>query len=236
MGVSGDRQMWVRGPTAQQAPAPPATTPPPAARATTPAPAAPAARAATAAPARTAAPATAYAPAGVRPAAARPQAQAQAAARSTDWPVAPEPPEQVAHQGYRVSWVNAHGGAGASTLARELGGADLGRRWPDPARGEPGRVLLVARTHHAGMRAAGRALDALRKENHPQGISLVALVLVADAPGRLPMKLGRRIRVLRSAARVHRLPWVPAWRSGKSVPNPPRAIRSLADLAEGTKR
>ncbi|MEU2730135.1 DUF6668 family protein [Streptomyces griseoviridis] len=299
--ASGDRQMWVRGPTAGQAPAPAPTAPAadtvaqptPAVQAAptvqaapfaqapqvaqappvAPAPAAPAQGAPTgyaapvthqaqppfaqpapavqaptavqATPVAQAAPAAYAAPAGYAPQAAPgpyvPQAAQPAPATTAapgDWSLPAEPVEWAhqGDQGQHVSWVNAHGGAGASTLAREFGGTDLGRRWPDPARGEPGRVLLVARTHAAGMRAASRALDALRKEDHPPGIDLVALVLVADAPGRLPITLGRRVRVLRSATRVHRLPWVPAWRVGKKVSGPPRAVRALSDLVEGKKR
>ncbi len=131
---------------------------------------------------------------------------------------------------HQVAWVSTHGGAGASTLARVLGGADIGRRWPDPARGEPGRVLLVARTHTAGLQAASQALNALRKGEHPAGVQLVAVVLVADAPGRLPRPLGRRVRVMRSAAEVHRVPWVPAWRLGEGADHLPRPVRALARL------
>lgn len=60
---------------------------------------------------------------------------------------APEPQ----HHQPRFGWVNAHGGAGASTLAAVIGGIDIGCRWSDPSRREPGAVLLVARTHAAGL-------------------------------------------------------------------------------------
>lgn len=143
------------------------------------------------------------------------------------------PTHALAAPGERVAWVNAHGGAGASTLARVLGGADLRLRWPEPARGEPGGVLLVARTHAGGMRAASQALNALRTGEHPAGVHLIAVVLVADAPGRLPRQLGRRVRVLRSAAEVHRVPWVPAWRLGEEVDPLPKEVRALAELTSG---
>jgi hypothetical protein len=94
-------------------------------------------------------------------------------------------------------------------------------------------VLLVARTHEAGIRAASQALNALRKGEHPDGVHLLAVVLVADAPGRLPRDLGQRIRVLRSAAEVHRVPWIPAWRLGREVDPPPRAVRALARRVAG---
>jgi hypothetical protein len=138
--------------------------------------------------------------------------------------------EPSPHQGQRVAWVNAHGGGGASTLARVLGGADLRRRWPEPDRGEPGGVLLVARTHAGGMRAASQALNALRLGDHPAGVHLIAVVLVADAPGRLPRRLGQRVRVLRSAAEVHRVPWIPAWRLGEEADPLPKQVRALAEL------
>ncbi|MEU9546792.1 hypothetical protein [Streptomyces mirabilis] len=109
-----------------------------------------------------------------------------------------------------------------------LGGADIGRRWPDPAMGEPGHVLLVARTHDLGIRAASQALNVLRTEEQPAGVQLLAVVLVADAPGPLPRVLGRRVRVLRSGAEVHRVPWMPAWRLGEEADQLPRAVRALA--------
>ncbi|MFD3653501.1 DUF6668 family protein [Streptomyces sp. NPDC058620] len=136
--------------------------------------------------------------------------------------------------GEGIGWAGAHGGAGASTLARVLGGTDLGCAWPDPSRGEPARVMLVARTHAEGMRAASRALNALREGRHPAGMELVALVLVADAPGRLPFVLANRVRILRSAAPVRRLPWIDAWRLGKETRKLPKELFRLGALA-GTR-
>jgi hypothetical protein len=126
-----------------------------------------------------------------------------------------------------IGWVGAHGGAGTSTLTLVLGGSDLGCRWPDPRRSEPGRIFLVARTNASGLRAASRALNALREGRHPQGMELVGIVLIADAPGRLPMALSRRIRVLRSVAPVHRIPWVPEFRLGKQTRNLPKPLANL---------
>ncbi|MER6961943.1 hypothetical protein [Streptomyces sp. NPDC000618] len=129
-----------------------------------------------------------------------------------------------------ISWANAHGGAGATTFAAALGGTDIGHAWPDVGRGEPGRTLLLARTHDRGLRAAAQALDALRTGRHPPGVHLVAVVLVADAPGRLPLELFRRVRVLRSAARTISVPWISQWRVGEPVAKAPRAIVELAAL------
>lgn len=131
-----------------------------------------------------------------------------------------------------IAWVNAHGGAGSSTLAEVLGGTDVGNRWPDAAKGEPGRFLLVARTHAAGLQAASRTLDALRRQDHPKGLELVAVVAVADAPKHLPAQLSRRIRVLKSAARVYRVPWIPSWRLGVDPAKLPKEVRRLGDLVD----
>lgn len=131
-----------------------------------------------------------------------------------------------------IAWVNAHGGAGSSTLAEVLGGTDVGNRWPDAAKGEPGRLLLVARTHAAGLQAAARTLDALRREDHPKGLELVAVVAVADAPKSLPSQLSRRIRVLRSAAKVYQVPWIPSWRLGVDPAKLPKEVLRLGDLVD----
>jgi hypothetical protein len=129
-----------------------------------------------------------------------------------------------------VSWVGAHGGAGATTFAAALGGQDVGHGWPRPAEGHPGRMVLLARTHATGLRAASRALDALRAGRLPAGVELVALVLVADAPGRLPLELARRVRVLRSAAPIVSIPWIPQWRVGAAAPRAPKAVADLREL------
>jgi hypothetical protein len=127
-------------------------------------------------------------------------------------------------------WVAAHGGAGATSLAMALGGIDLGCRWPDPAAGEPAHVVLVSRTHAAGMRAASRALNAMREGRHPPGMKLVTLVLVADAPGSLPLALASRVRVLRSVAPVIRVPWIADWRAGKPARSLPKQLFRLGEL------
>jgi hypothetical protein len=145
-------------------------------------------------------------------------------------PPAPATPGPRRLTGGGIGWVAAHGGAGTSTLAIVLGGTDLGCRWPDAGRAEPARVMLVARTHAAGLRAASRALNALREGRHPAGLELVAVVLVADAPGRLPMTLGRRIRVLRSVAPVRRVPWIAEWRLGRQAKHLPKALAQLDAL------
>ncbi|WP_069992412.1 DUF6668 family protein [Streptomyces qinglanensis] len=164
-------------------------------------------------------------------AAGPPAAAGPAAAPASRAPHPPASGGPTAYGGGPVSWVGAHGGAGSTTLADLVGGLDLGRRWPDPSRGESGRVLLVARTHASGLRSASRALEALHSGECPAGLDLLAVVLVADAPGRLPFHLAQRVRVLRSVADVHRVPWVPAWRGEMRTGAAPKTVRMLAELA-----
>ncbi|WP_030322005.1 DUF6668 family protein [Streptomyces sp. NRRL B-3229] len=134
----------------------------------------------------------------------------------------------VTPAGRRFSWVGTHGGAGVSTLATVYGGHDSGRAWPGP--GAPTSVLLVARTHAAGLLAAHRALEGFRHGEHPPGLDLDAVVLVADAPGRLPRPLAGRIKEMESAVDVYRVPWVSDWRLGDLSGKPPRGTESLIRL------
>ncbi|MFE2041330.1 hypothetical protein ACFXAZ_10435 [Streptomyces sp. NPDC059477] len=117
-----------------------------------------------------------------------------------------------------------------SSLVEVLGGVDVGGRWPEPRRGEPRRVVLVGRTSAHGMRAVSQALRALEEGHAPQGLDLLCVVLVADAPGLLPLSLLRRVRVIRSVARVHRVPWIPAWREGGEPRRLPAQLVRLGDL------
>ncbi|WP_254910176.1 DUF6668 family protein [Micromonospora sp. NBS 11-29] len=139
---------------------------------------------------------------------------------------ASRPPDVLSDEG--IGWIGAHGGAGASTLTRLLGGVDIGCRWPDPAIGEPARVALVGRTNSDGLRAVSRALNAMREGRHPAGMRLVGVVLIADSPGRLPGPLLNRIRLLRSIAPVHRVPWIPSYRVGAEPKRAPRQLDRLA--------
>ncbi|MGC4892301.1 hypothetical protein [Micromonospora sp. DT31] len=131
-----------------------------------------------------------------------------------------------------IGWIGAHGGAGVTTLTRLLGGTDLGCRWPDREIGEPARVVVVGRTNLDGLRAVSRALNAIREGRHPAGMRLVGVVLIADAPGRLPGPLVGRIRLLRSVAPVWRVPWVPSFRVGEEPKRQPRQLARLAALVD----
>lgn len=133
----------------------------------------------------------------------------------------------------RFSWVATHGGTGVTTLASVYGGQDCGRDWPGP--GDPPSILLVARTHAAGLAAVSRALEAFRRGEAPAGLDLDAVVLVADAPGRLPRQLTPYVKAIESVIDVYHVPWVPSWRIGDLTGPPPRETEALARLT-GTPR
>lgn len=147
-------------------------------------------------------------------------------------PVVPPPgePPLLTAAPRRFAFVAVHGGAGATTLATVFGGHDSGRGWPRPEQGEPESVLLVARTHATGLDALSHTLDVFRRGDAPPGLDLNAVVLVADAPGRLPRQLAQYIDVLTSVVDVYRVPWVNAWRINDLTVAPPRESAPLARL------
>ncbi|GGQ20011.1 hypothetical protein GCM10010266_48810 [Streptomyces griseomycini] len=142
-------------------------------------------------------------------------------------PGLPEPTHPRASS-RRFSWVGTHGGAGVSTLAAVYGGHDSGRAWPGPD--APRSVLLVARTHAAGLDTVLPAVEAFRRGGAPRGVDLDAVVLVPDAPGRLPRPLAQRIRLIEQVIGVYRVPWVSEWRLGDLSGRPPRGAEPLARL------
>ncbi len=131
-----------------------------------------------------------------------------------------------------VWWVGAHGGAGESTLEQLLTGSRAAdHSWPispDPAR--PATTMLVARTSYTGLRAAQRALCDWASGSVP--VTLIGLVLIADAPGRLPRELRGLVELIDGAApgATRLLPWQADWRLGQ--PSRERASRPLRELLE----
>ncbi|MFF8104043.1 DUF6668 family protein [Streptomyces sp. NPDC014986] len=146
---------------------------------------------------------------------------------------APPGPAHPRAAARRFSWVGLHGGAGVSTLAAVYGGHDGGRAWPGPA--DPRSVLLVARTHAAGLDAVVPAVEVFRRGEAPHGLGLEAVVLVADAPGRLPRPLAQRVRLIGSVIDAYRVPWVSEWRLGDLSGRPPRETEPLARLTGATR-
>lgn len=131
-------------------------------------------------------------------------------------------------------WVGVHGGAGESTLEQlYVGTRAAGHRWP-LADGVRPTVVLVARTHARGLLAVQAALRDLSLRRI--AVRLLGVVLIADAPGRLP----RPLRELADRAVATELvpcawsfPFVSEWREGETpscANSPKQAHRMLLEL------
>lgn len=130
-------------------------------------------------------------------------------------------------------WLGAHGGAGESCLARvvpEWAAAE--HAWPQvaPEHG-PAPVVLVARSHAYGLQAAQAAATQWAAGLVP-GVEVLGLVVVADAPGKLPRPLRDLQQVVAGGVpRTWSLPWIETWRLGddpRFITNP-REVRRLID-------
>ena len=134
--------------------------------------------------------------------------------------------------------LGAHGGAGVSSLLRaglDQLAVDAGRCWP-----QGGPVLLVARTSTNGLEWAR---DLARQ--HASGLAgaeveLLGLVLVPDAPGRLPARAASLRDLVRGAfARTWQLPWLEEWRmaaTDEPLPRHPDIASLTAELARSPHR
>ena len=114
--------------------------------------------------------------------------------------------------------VGAHGGAGETTIAAWTGARASSGRWPVSASWPPGGqprpdggqldVVLVARTHAPGLTAAGSVLTQWASGRLPAN-RLHGLILIPDAPGRLPKPLADLALVVAGGApRSWLLPWL----------------------------
>ena len=131
-----------------------------------------------------------------------------------------------------VWWLGAHGGAGESTLEELFSGSRAaGHAWPlAPAGESPASVVLLARTHAHGLRAAQRATREWAAGE--VRVRLLGLLLIADAPGRLPHALRQLADLIAGGVgAVWSLPWVEAWRVG-DPPGPANAPKVLRRLLE----
>lgn len=161
---------------------------------------------------------------------------------STSGPVAPQrgvpAPDQVDRlpiidqlANPAVWWLGAHGGSGESTLAALAPGwsAAAGHAWPRSSTGESTPVVIVARSNVVGLRAAQNAL-------RQWGAGLTAsnvlgLVVMADAPGRMPRALRDLLAVVGGGGpRTWIVPWVDAWRLDEPTASPiPREVQRVID-------
>lgn len=128
-----------------------------------------------------------------------------------------------------LTWVSTHGGAGSTSLAAlTTPGVALTRAWPGT--GWPQSIVLVARSNAAGLAAAAEAIARVASGQMPTGCTVRALVLVADAPGRLPRDLRRRVDDLAALVpALIRVEWVEAWRTNPYTvaAAPARQLRSI---------
>lgn len=138
-----------------------------------------------------------------------------------------EPGEQAG-----VWWLGAHGGAGESTLEELFSGSRAADHcWPLTASDlPPARVVLVARTHARGLTAAQTAIREWAAGDAQ--VLLLGLVLIADAPGRLPHGLRQLAALIAGGVpAVWSLPWIEAWRVGElpAADNAPKVVRRLLE-------
>ncbi|WP_194838482.1 DUF6668 family protein [Nocardia sp. XZ_19_369] len=107
--------------------------------------------------------------------------------------------------------LGAHGGAGVSTLARTWApAADAQRGWPAADRYP--HVVIVARTHRAGLGAA-HVLLRQAAGGLTGAATLLGLVTIADADGILPATLRRqRDLVEELAPQAWRIPYLEIYR------------------------
>lgn len=136
---------------------------------------------------------------------------------------------------HTFTWVATHGGAGASSLARAgHGGYELLNLWPSLHRGWPPVVALVARANAAGLDNAAQMLQEVAA-GMVTDLRVIALVTVADAPGRATRQTRTRIHELSGAvAHVLHVPWIAAWRDAPYTPHPActQVAAQMAALAQ----
>ena len=106
-------------------------------------------------------------------------------------------------------WLGVHGGAGETSLARlDKNTRAADHHWPLTATGSV--VVLVARSNIPGLRAARLAATEWASRSLP-GIQVAGLVVMADAPGRLPKEIRDFSRVVGGGVpHVWHFPWVDA--------------------------
>lgn len=92
--------------------------------------------------------------------------------------------------------LGAHGGAGASTLARWWAhAADTGLAWPASTRSTQ-RVVIAARDCLPGLTAAADRLREWHAGIAPSGVAVLGLVLTPVRPGRVPLAVRRYRRIV----------------------------------------
>ena len=148
-----------------------------------------------------------------------------------------EPPAPLGTQA--LLWLSAHGGSGVTTLQAATGlGGDNTYLLPVAEGLCPVLMLVVARTHAHGLLCAQQlAVQAASSDDLASATyHLAGLVLVADAPGKLPKPLAELAHLISGGyPRTWRVPYVEAWRLGEppSAANTPKVVARIGqDLVE----
>jgi len=139
-------------------------------------------------------------------------------------------PVQAVDEAAALWVVGAHGGAGESSIAQLVDGwAAAGHAWPELPGGAAASCVLVARTNVRGLLAARSALTQWAGSGAGTSARLVGLILVADAPGKLPPVLRDLAKVVSGGApRVWEVPWLDRWRLGDPVTEGvPRSVSKI---------
>jgi hypothetical protein len=125
-------------------------------------------------------------------------------------------------------WLGVHGGAGETSLARlDKRTKAAEHHWPLTAAGSV--IVLVARSNIPGLRAARLAATEWASGSLP-GIHVAGLMVMADAPGRLPKEIRDFARVVGGGVpHMWHFPWVDGWRYGHEI-----AIEELPKEARAT--
>jgi len=129
-------------------------------------------------------------------------------------------------------WLGAHGGAGESSLAALVPEwPAAGHGWPRTPGVKASRVVITARSNMRGLRAAQLAAMQWASGLVPHA-QVVGLVIVADAPGRLPRALRDFAQLVGGGfPRTWSVPWIEPWRLGETpdLSTAPRDVRRLVD-------
>lgn len=141
-------------------------------------------------------------------------------------------PTRSRHQAAPLWWLGVHGGAGETSLAALVPDWPAAEHaWPQIPGASGVRVVLTARSNMRGLRAARVAATQWASGLVPH-VEVVGLVIVADAPGRLPRPLREFSQIVGGGVpRTWTLPWIEAWRLGEppALSDAPREVRRLVD-------
>lgn len=148
-------------------------------------------------------------------------------------------PTRTQPQAADLWWLGVHGGSGESTLAQLVADwAAAGHAWPEPPVPDPVRVVLTARSHMRGLRAAQVAATQWAAGLVPH-VDVLGLVILADAPGRLPRPLRDYAQLVAGGVpRTWNLPWIETWRLGEppTLATAPREVRRLVEELQALVR